>query len=77
MVRFYSLLQTVVCAVLCLGTLMPYIQYLMFSQALTADLQDKVARLTRERDDERRKVRHIEVRGRVQLSNPVETHSAW
>ena len=58
--NFYSLLQTVVCAVLFLGTLMPYVQYLMFSQALTADLQDKVAGLTREKDELLRKLRHIE-----------------
>lgn len=60
MVRVYSLLQTVVLGVLFIGTLMPYVQYLMFSQALTTDLERKVAQLTRERDEERRKLRHIE-----------------
>jgi len=33
---FYPLLQTVVCGALVVGALMPYVQYLMFSQALSA-----------------------------------------
>ena len=48
-----------------LGTLMPYVQYLMFSQAMTADLQGRVTLLTREVDAERRKARTVVEEARV------------
>jgi hypothetical protein len=40
---FYSLLQYVVCGALMLGALMPYVQYLMFSQALSVGLAPPAA----------------------------------
>lgn len=53
--------QTVVCGVLMLGTMLPYVQYLMFSQALTTQLQDEMAKLQHEREDDKRHMKHLEV----------------